>query len=505
MVDSNGLMLGTLFCVLLGGFLLWPKKKRYEKHLLVFSKYPTPGKAKTRLIPSLGEEVAAQVQRIMTEELLSCLQDPCLDDVMVHVVSNSDPELMREWLSRRFTKVDFQGYNVKNPNDLGAVLTAAFQNSFVEGSSAIAIGSDIPGIKPSIILEAFEKLKGDDVVLGPAKDGGYYLIGVNRQQDETIASLFDSSRISWGTEKVFEQQSKQAESLVLSLCSLPHTLSDVDDPEDIPTFESETGIRTEDMKDGKLSIVVSLRNSSARIEPMLRNITASASDKPVEVILSVASSSTDDTLAKCKEHAAQLGGKNIVFKILEAPRSCVGRGAAYEYATRAATGSYLLFLHDDCKLPDSFDEIVKRDLDTPGVSAGAFSFAADIPSDSTWQLRATMRFVEYAVKVRMKREDPYGDQAIHVSRRFYNTVGGFSKSHYLFEDVELISKLRKIGRIIIADETVISSSKRWQKSWFSLKNTFLNRVYVLLYNFGVTPRTLFSWYYGFDPVNDSSE
>jgi rSAM/selenodomain-associated transferase 1 len=84
--------------------------------------------------------------------------------------------------------------------DLGARLRSAFETAFRKGAErALAIGSDAPDISPEILSQAVDSLQNHDVVIGPAADGGYYLIGMTRSRPELFAS------IDWGTERVYAQ------------------------------------------------------------------------------------------------------------------------------------------------------------------------------------------------------------------------------------------------------------------------------------------------------------
>jgi rSAM/selenodomain-associated transferase 1 len=106
-------------------------------------------------------------------------------------------------------------------------MTAAFQNSFNSGVEKTAIiGTDCPGLKAEIMAQAFEELSQHDLVLGPAKDGGYYLIGLRR----SIPELFGD--IQWGTSEVFACTRAIAQKLDLNIAYLP-TLADIDRPEDL--------------------------------------------------------------------------------------------------------------------------------------------------------------------------------------------------------------------------------------------------------------------------------
>ena len=136
--------------------------------------------------------------------------------------SGGSREQMAGWLGR-----DFQ-YVIQGEGDLGARMRRAFQMGFRQGwKQVVLIGSDLPDLTPAIIRESFERLTNHDLVLGPARDGGYYLIGLKANRPE----LFGSPMI-WGTEEVLKNTLLTADRLGLKTALLTR-LRDVDRPEDL--------------------------------------------------------------------------------------------------------------------------------------------------------------------------------------------------------------------------------------------------------------------------------
>ncbi|MBD1890971.1 TIGR04282 family arsenosugar biosynthesis glycosyltransferase [Coleofasciculus sp. FACHB-SPT9] len=196
--------------------------------LIVFTRYPEPGKAKTRLIPVLGEDGASNLHRQMTEHTLSQvreLQSDRATRVEVYF-TGGDQQLMEDWLGADII------YQPQGEGDLGQRMKSAFQTAFAAGIEGVAIvGTDCPGLDAKIMAQAFEQLNGHDLVLGPAMDGGYYLIGLRRM----IPELFEG--INWGTSEVREKTVAIAISLGLAVAYLP-PLFDVDRPEDLAKVTS---------------------------------------------------------------------------------------------------------------------------------------------------------------------------------------------------------------------------------------------------------------------------
>ncbi|MCG8364013.1 MAG: TIGR04282 family arsenosugar biosynthesis glycosyltransferase [Pseudanabaenales cyanobacterium] len=196
--------------------------------LILFTRYPEPGRTKTRLIPHLGAEGAAALQRQMTEYMLTqVLATPSQFPISLEVrFVGGDVTCMRAWLG------DELAYQLQGDGDLGDRLSRAFQQGFQAGMERIVIiGSDCPEVTSQQMIQAFNYLRRHDLVLGPAVDGGYYLIGLRQAQP----ALFKN--IAWSTADVCQQTDAIAQQLGLSIAYLDR-LSDVDRPEDLPIWEA---------------------------------------------------------------------------------------------------------------------------------------------------------------------------------------------------------------------------------------------------------------------------
>lgn len=195
--------------------------------LIIFTRYPEPGKAKTRLIPALGAEAAAELHRQMTEQTLAQVKRLQQSRSLTVEIwfAGGDRAQMQTWLGADLI------YQAQPEGDLGDRMAQAFQTAFYSGvKAAIIIGTDCPELTDVLLTEAFQALQQTDLVLGPATDGGYYLIGLRRM----VPELFKT--IAWSTDRVFQQTVDIASRLNLSLTTLP-TLTDVDRPDDLPVWE----------------------------------------------------------------------------------------------------------------------------------------------------------------------------------------------------------------------------------------------------------------------------
>ncbi|MDJ0743833.1 MAG: TIGR04282 family arsenosugar biosynthesis glycosyltransferase [Xenococcaceae cyanobacterium MO_167.B27] len=198
-----------------------------DQTLIIFTRYPEPGKTKTRMIPALGAEGAAQLQRQMSEHTLkNALEWQKVSGGKIAIYfAGGDVSLMSNWLGKNLN------YYPQVTGDLGYKMQSAFNQAFDNGATkVVTIGIDCPDINLTILNQAFSSLSEHDLVLGKAEDGGYYLIGLHR----LIPELFQN--INWGTSQVLAQTQNIANGLNLNTAYLP-TLRDVDRPEDLFIWE----------------------------------------------------------------------------------------------------------------------------------------------------------------------------------------------------------------------------------------------------------------------------
>lgn len=188
-----------------------------NQKIVIFVKNAVPGKVKTRLARTIGDEEALNVYlnllEITKKEVLKV-------EAKKEVWYAWDIGINDIWEESLFVK------KVQIEGDLGEKMKDAFNKSFIEGTDKmILIGSDCPTLTGEIIEEAFDKLNKNDVVFGPSEDGGYYLIGMSSFKPEVLEG------IEWSTEKVMEQTEQKALKNKISLAKL-EPLNDIDNEED---------------------------------------------------------------------------------------------------------------------------------------------------------------------------------------------------------------------------------------------------------------------------------
>jgi hypothetical protein len=428
-------------------------EKMFLDRLIIFTRYPEPGKTKTRLIPALGPEGAADLQRQMSEHTLSWARKlENISAVSLEVrYEGGDEDRFRQWFGS-----DIPFFHQGN-GDLGARMARAFEEAFQAGMGrVIIVGTDCPDLRDGFVREAFAALHHNDIVLGPAKDGGYYLIGLCR----VIPQLF--GKIPWGTAEVLPKTLEIAEDMKLRVFLLD-PLGDVDRPEDLPFWEKSTKDISADRVLPKISIIIPTLNEEENIAQCLAS-TQNASN--AERIV-VDGGSRDRTV----EIALACGAK-----VLTSP---AGRAQQMNVGAEAALGDLFLFLHADTRLPEKFDGWVREILARPGIAAGAFKFRLDVSSRS-------LQIIERVANWRSRRlQMPYGDQAIFIRSALFREIGGFLEMP-IMEDFELIRRLKRKGRILTLPQPAITSARRWSMLgiW---KTTLINELVVIAYYLGISP------------------
>lgn len=203
-----------------------------NSHLIIFTRYPEPGKVKTRLIPELGSLKAAELQKKMTgiiaEEALKVQKKHSV--IVTVFFTGGTRKKMANWLGNSFQ------YHLQSKGDIGNRMSDAFFHIFNNTAEfVILVGSDIPELTSAILEQGFISLEKHDAVIGPSRDGGYYLIGMkSKDAPQLIQVLF--SEIPWSTSDVLKVSIQRLADAGYNYSLLP-TLSDIDQPEDIHLAE----------------------------------------------------------------------------------------------------------------------------------------------------------------------------------------------------------------------------------------------------------------------------
>jgi rSAM/selenodomain-associated transferase 1 len=190
--------------------------------VLVFQKNEVLGRVKTRLSSGMGDLRALEIYRHLTQSTYSVLED--MSAPVWTYFSDFIPETVNTSIEKSF---------VQEGQDLGERMANAFARSFELGmDKVVLIGTDCPTLQSHHLHEAFEALTHSDLVVGPATDGGYYLIGMKRKADY----LFEG--ISWSTSEVLSQTLAMATAHGLNSILLDE-LNDIDTQEDWQRYSSQ--------------------------------------------------------------------------------------------------------------------------------------------------------------------------------------------------------------------------------------------------------------------------
>jgi len=429
--------------------------------LIVFTRIPEPGTAKTRLIPALGARGAADLQKRMTGYTLHRVR-LLARQTSVSVEVRYDGRgvgRVRQWLGEDLL------YAAQGQGDLGRRMERAFRDGFRAGAKRVVVmGTDCPGLSPEYLRQAFEALERTEVVIGPARDGGYVLLGLRKP----VAALFHD--VPWGSDRVLARTLERVKDRGLTVCLL-EPLRDVDRPEDLPVWEAETRGSPLYGKGFSLSVVIPALEEVGQVIGALES-TREALDVVDRIV--VDGGSLDGTADRARDWGA---------RVLSCPK---GRAIQTNAGARAARGSVLLFLHADTRLPFGFEDHVRSVLSLPHTVAGAFRHA--IQGAGTW-----LRLIEHLANFRAVRLGmPYGDQGLFLSADRFRKAGLFPEIP-IMEDFELVRRLRRQGRVRIAPSAAVSSSRRYRRRGV-LGTTLVNQAMIAGYLAGIPPERLARWY-----------
>lgn len=227
-----------------------------------------------------------------------------------------------------------------------------------------------------------------------------------------------------------------------------------------------------------VSIVIPVWQDHEALAELLRALPA---DSYAETIVVVAR----DEALRYRELQTQFASLHWVT----APR---GRGAQMDAGAAAARGRWLLFLHADSRLPADWLDVIREADQRPLVVGGAFQLALD---SRDWRAR----LLEAAVRLRVAIFGlPYGDQALFVRRAVFHSIGGF-RNLPLMEDIDLVRRLKRQGRLHFARSAVTTSASRWEGDGW-IRHSCRNVVRLARYIAGADPTFLARQYYGRKPA-----
>ena len=196
------------------------KKPASQQLLIIFAKAPIKAQCKTRLIPLLGETAATEFYKTLLQHGLHTASQLDNIDIALHVTPHTQHPFLQQLAAHYHTALQQQ-----QGKDLGERMYHAMQQSLQHYQRVVLIGSDCPGITADYIEQAFTTLQHSDLVIGPATDGGYVLIGGQRISPDIFADT------QWSSDQVLTQCLRNIDHAAYShQCLSP--LQDIDTPKD---------------------------------------------------------------------------------------------------------------------------------------------------------------------------------------------------------------------------------------------------------------------------------
>jgi hypothetical protein len=196
------------------------KKSNSENLLLIFTRNPELGKAKTRLAKTVGDETALEIYKFLLERTRDISLKVNADKAVYYSVKIRENDI---W------NLDIYQKHQQFGEDLGIRMLNAFKNGFEAGyKKVMIIGSDLYDLSEKNIEKAFIELNKNDVVIGPAEDGGYYLLGMNSLQENVFKNK------EWGTETVRKDTLKDLSDKKVKLLEFKNDIDVYEDIVNIP-------------------------------------------------------------------------------------------------------------------------------------------------------------------------------------------------------------------------------------------------------------------------------
>lgn len=453
--------------------------------LIIFTREPVPGKTKTRLMTSYTAEQCARLHECFLRDIEGRLGGVDADVFVAY--TGGEPVLLGSIFRDAFSAgraFEQQG------SGLGERMENAFRTVFDMNAygRVILTGTDIPELRAETVNDAFGKLEGSDVVLGPTADGGYYLIGMK----EVHHGAFDVKL--YGTGTVYEETLSAIREGGLSV-SEADIYHDIDEPYDVyclrnrlragldykgkvSSDEAEHCRETEAFlnDNARVSVIIPVFNEAAMVGKTLDQLLPACGG--TEIIF-VDGGSTDDTCGIIERRAEAAGADSRIRLI----RSDKGRGIQMNEGAAQSSGDILFFLHCDSVLPDDYISEIRSCMD--GYRYGCFGVR--FPSRNFFML--TNRLISnHRAAVRGL---PFGDQGVFMDRELFLEQGGFPEIPVM-EDYELSARMRRSGlKPVMTRSRIETSARRYGKGTASIVRTELKMWWIRqLYRAGVSPGRL---------------
>ena len=396
--------------------------------VLEFARAPILGRVKRRLAATEGVYEALRIYRLLAEDVHAALceaQRRGTLDVILCVAdgpeNGPETQAVAAWLP------DARAVWAQGEGDLGARLQRSIERAFAAGAPAVAaVGTDVVGLTPERLAEAFAALEQADVVLACTPDGGYGLLALKRPAPALFRDM------PWSTPEVAARTRAAARAAGLTLVELLG-LRDVDTAADLkgvlPT----------------LSVLVPVLDEMPRLPERLGLLARAAREHRGEVEIIVADGGSSDGSL---EAARALG-----LHVLVARR---GRGTQLRAAAQAARGRWLWTVHADAEVaPGTLERVLLHAR--RGTHPWAFTRTRIDAPGAFYGLLATLT----EIRARWLKL-PYGDQGVLIKRSLFEQVGGYADVP-LMEDVLLARRLARHASPACLGGRLTLDGRRWKR------------------------------------------
>ncbi|MDJ0581572.1 DUF2064 domain-containing protein [Crocosphaera sp.] len=430
----------------------------YSISIVLFTRYPDPGKVKTRLAWDIGDRTAANIHRVfMSKMLMILLREINGVNIIVNYTGiDSTTKMIEEFPPALASDIN-QGiksgflYFIKQPStSFGERINAIAK----ELEKVIIIGADIPGITAAILSKAIECVKEKEAAIALTEDNGYYLIALPYYSDVFTTINYSLGNVGQQTYSLMQKNYNSAS-------ILNETLVDVDEISDLKSISLMDLIEKNQVD---ISVIIPTLNEVNSVYDTLTNIVKQADKSNNIEILVIDGGSQDNTLQWVEEFKKDY--PSILIQILNV--SSLGRAFQMNVGLRHSSGKYLVFCHADTLLPSEWDQKVINVLSNKQVKLAYFGL--EFQSD-----HLGLKLVAWTVNY--IRRSPYGDQVLCVRRDDFKEIGGFDYLS-LLEDVTLFDTRISYQRCYKIPDTIITNPRKYgnKKSEYSYLSIFKNVV-----------------------------
>ena len=443
--------------------------KSQHKALLIFLRYPEPGMVKRRLSETVGPQRAAEAYEKLIRRTLGVACDFKRRATEVRIALYYTPADSVESIRNKFRGP--WEFCPQQGEHLGARMANALRAAFANGAAkAVLIGTDLADIEATDIDWSFRNAGESVVVLGPASDGGFYLIGTDRPIDAPFRFT------TWGTGEIFSRTARELEAIGFSI-RLAAERNDVDREPDLDRMDRDLLFAL------PISVIIPTLTEAEKLSSLLLYLQNSI--WPGDEIIVVQGCASEKV-------AVRKISSSLTFVCARK-----GRGIQQNIGAMLARGKILFFLHDDTIPLPEFPYLIRTACLENLSTLGCFKLRF-LPSNRALGLIAAWANLRTALF-----KLPYGDQGLFCEKEVFEKAGGFGRS-YLMEDVDLVRKLLKIGRgtVSILPAPVYSSSDRYLRKGI-LRACLENHRTFLLAALGRDERILCRSYYDLETGDDS--